>query len=49
MIVISIFIFYYVSYAYGLLHNLFNNLSNTVILLAPSFSIGIKEIETFFK
>ena len=30
------------------MHNLFNNLSNTVILLAPSFFIGIKGIETFF-
>jgi len=49
MIVISIFIFYSIPHSYGHLHNLFNNLSNTVILLAPSFSIGIKGIEPFFK
>ena len=49
MIVIEAIVFYSILYTYSILHNLFNNLSNTVILLAPSFSIGIKEIETFFK
>ena len=49
MIVIESIVFYSILYTYNILRHLTNNLSNTVILLAPSFSIGIKGIEPFFK